>query len=40
MRRFIRDHASADAEYFSAAMDEQAKQRLRRLIDKKSQTKE
>jgi hypothetical protein len=40
MRRLIRGQASADAEYFSTAMDEQAKERLRRLIDKKNQTKD
>jgi hypothetical protein len=40
MRRLIRGHASADAEYSSTAMDEQAKERLRRLIDKKNQTKD
>jgi hypothetical protein len=34
MRRLIRSRASTDTKYSSAAMDEQAKERLRRLIDK------
>jgi hypothetical protein len=40
MRRLIRSQASTDAEYSSTALDEQAKKRLRRLIDKKSETKD
>jgi len=38
MRRLIRSRASTDAKYSSTAMDEQAKERLRRLIDKNSET--
>jgi len=38
IRRLIRSRASTDAKYSSTTMDEQAKERLRRLIDKKSET--
>jgi hypothetical protein len=40
LRRLIHSRASADAEYSSTAMDEQAKERLRQLINKKNQTKD
>ena len=40
MRRLIRGHASAGAKYSSTAMDDQAKERLRRLINKKRQPKD
>jgi hypothetical protein len=40
MRRLLRSRASTDAEYYTAAMNEQAKERLRMLIDKKSETKD
>lgn len=39
MRRLIRSRAS-DAKYSSITMDEQAKERLRQLINKKNQTKD
>ena len=38
IRRLIRSRDSTDANYSSTTMDARAKERLRRLIDKKSET--